>query len=229
MVKSIGDSREKINNGFQLFAKINIGVPILFALTCFPLKAYSESKINPKAHAACLDAKDYSGCVNSFTNGIQQGSPNEKCWISGQQKRCLAGQGSDRFGMPKIASSIYEFTEDGGIRYYIWDGKTIDKNKNPSPTVFSVPHKNQKRYVAIGFRLRYYQPPLAGTPGSSTTIGTAQTDCYEYGNHVNCTTTPAPKLNIPGRASTPGGVKTASVAWVYDCVDKTTDLILAVN
>ena len=62
---------------------------------------------------------------------------------------------------------------------------------------------------------------MAGTLGSSTTIGSAQTDCYGYGNHVNCITTPAPKLNIPGRASTPGVVKTASVAWVYDCVDKT--------
>ena len=62
---------------------------------------------------------------------------------------------------------------------------------------------------------------MAGTLGSSTTIGSAQTDCYGYGNHVNCITTPAPKLNIPGRASTPGVVKTASVAWVYDCVNKT--------
>jgi hypothetical protein len=92
--------------------------------------------------------------------------------------------------MPKIASSIYEFTDDGSIRYYIWDGKTMDNNKNPSPTVFLVPHKNRKRYAAIGFRYRYYQSPTAGSLGSSTTIGSAQTNCYGYGSHVNCTTTP---------------------------------------
>ena len=65
----------------------------------------------------------------SFSNGIQQGNVKEQCWPAGQQKRCLAGQGSDRFGMPKIASSIYEFTDDGSIRYFIWDGKTLDENK----------------------------------------------------------------------------------------------------
>lgn len=223
--KLIGYPRKKLNTDFRFFAKNYIGILIFIALTSIPLKAYSESKINPKAHAACLDARDYSGCVGSFSNSTQQGSANEKCWLSGRQKRCLAGHGSDRFGMPKIASSIYEFTDDGNIRYYFWDGKTLDKNKNPSPTTFLVPHKNRKRYVAIGFRFRYYQPPTAGTPGSSTTIGSAQTNCssygYGYGNNVNCTTTPAPKINIPRRASTPGGVRTISVAWVYDCVDKT--------
>ena len=97
----------------------------------------------------------------------------------------------------------------------------MDKNKNPSPTVFLVPHKNRKRYVAIGFRYRYYQSPTAGSPGSSTTIGSAQTNCYGYGSHVNCTTTPPAQINIPGRAPAPGGVRTFTVAWVYDCVDKT--------
>jgi len=69
--------------------------------------------------------------------------------------------------------------------------------------------------------LRYFQPPVAGTSGSSTTIGNAQTNCYGYGNFVNCTTTPPPTINLPGRAPTPGGVQTVMVAWVYDCIDKT--------
>ena len=198
-----------------------MGASLVMVYGLVPLRAFASSKVVPDAHAACLDARDYSGCVNSFQNGVQQGSIGEKCWLSGRKKRCLAGEGSDRFGMPKIASSIYEFTDDGSIRYWFWDGTTRDKSKNPSPTVYFVPHRNKKRYIASGFRLRYYQAPVAGTPGSSTTIGSAQTNCYGYGNYVNCTTTPPPKINLPGRAPTPGGVRTVSVAWVYDCIDKT--------
>ena len=198
-----------------------MGAALGMVYSLAPFKSFASSKVVPDAHAACLDARDYSGCVNSFQNGVQKGGAGEKCWLSGRQKRCLAGEGSDRFGMPKIASSIYEFTDDGSIRYWFWDGTTRDKSKNPSPTVFFVPHKNKRRFIANGFRLRYYQAPVAGTPGSSTTIGSAQTNCYGYGNYVNCTTTPPPKINLPGRAPSPGGVRTVSVAWVYDCIDKT--------
>jgi hypothetical protein len=87
--KLIGGPRKKLNTDFRFSAKNFIGIPILIVLLSTSLKAHSESKINPKAHAACLDARDYSGCVGSFSNGVQKGSVNEKCWLSGRQKPLL--------------------------------------------------------------------------------------------------------------------------------------------
>lgn len=97
-------------------------------MSWFLFRAFASSKVCPDAHSACLDARDCSGCVNSFQNGVQQGSVGEKYWLSGRQKHCVAGEGSDRFGMPKIASNIYEFTDDGSIRYWLWDGSTRDES-----------------------------------------------------------------------------------------------------
>ena len=48
---------------------------IVYDLVAF--KSFASSKVVHDAHAACLDARDYSGCVNSFQNGVKQGSVGE--------------------------------------------------------------------------------------------------------------------------------------------------------
>jgi len=127
-----------------------MGALLVVVYTFIPVKAYANSKVAPDAHAACLEARDYSGCVNTFQNGAQQETTGEKCWISGK-KRCLAGDGSDRFGMPKIASSIYEYSDNGSIRYFVWDGDTRDENSNPRPTVFLCRIKIKKDILPLCF------------------------------------------------------------------------------
>lgn len=111
-----------------------------------------------------------------------------------------------------------------------------------------IPHKGQKRYIGIRMVERFFDKGAAGTAGTSMTLGSAQTTCNSsgsatanaygssYGNmyggsaygsssgYTNCTSTPAPTINIPGAASRPAGVVSSSFVFVMDCKDKTAAL-----
>ncbi len=184
-----------------------------------PSYGYAQPKIDPEIHKKCIVAKDYSGCVNSQLNGPRQATTSEECWNHEGKRLCIANEGSDIFGLPKIPGTIYQINNNGTIAYFEWDGRR--SGRLPKAKVYLVPHKGQKRYIALRARLRYYQQASPGTSATSTAIGSATTSCNGIGSFINCTTTPAPTIDIPGRAPTPGGVRTVSVLLVHDCKDNT--------
>ena len=122
---------------------------------------------------------------------------------------CIAGEGRDRFGLKKIKGWRYKELESGTVMYI----DTVAKR---------VPHKGQHhRYVAHTLIIRSIQAATAGTPGSYNTIGSATTNCTGYGSMINCTTTPATKIYIPGTSGSAGGLKSTKEIAVADCQDGT--------
>ena len=99
----------------------------------------------------------------------------------------------------------------------------------PDNTIYYVNHKNVQKVKARGvfgrqityeYVARYYQDAVAGRSGYSSTIGSATTNCYGSGAFINCTTTPAPTLNIPGRAGIPGGVRQDRSKVIIDYLER---------
>lgn len=119
------------------------------------------------------------------------------------------------------------------------------KDGQPHGKYHLVPHKGQKRYVGLRMVERFFDKGSAGSAGTSMTFGSAQTTCNSsgtasanaygssYGNtyggsaygsssgYTNCTTTPAPTVNIPGASARPAGVSSTPFVLVWDCKDKT--------
>ena len=183
-----------------------------------------DAAIPPEIHKLCKDAKDYQGCVQAQTvGGPLPSATEEECWKNYEgSRRCIAGFGNDRFGMPKKEGWIYWTNYNGSIWYAEWDVKKRNSAGNPASVTYQVPHEGQIRYIATRNLFRWHEPPTAGTPGYATTLGSERTTCYGYGPNVNCTTTPATKFVVPGREGTPGGVMTRETFYVVDCKEYTT-------
>ena len=150
------------------------------------------NEIPDEVRDACLPAADFAGCVKAFTEKKENKGPN-----------------LDRFGMPVIEDAfVYDDTENNQIFYV-------------NPNAMQVKVRGLfGRYIYYTYVSRWYQQAIAGTSGSSTTIGSGSTNCYGYGATMSCTTTPAPTINIPGRAAVPGGVRSEKVGVFIDCLDR---------
>ena len=188
------------------------------------------------AHKECLNSKDYEGCMNhqkclkvsdyegcmrfnstptSNSSNSSEGIDKEVCYQNGF---CIAGDGRDILGMPKIKGWQYkEFPERMAVAY------TND---------FKVKVRGSYgRYVESVVVYRNYQSPKAGTTGtapSSFTYGQRRTNCtgYDttYNTTINCRTTPATTINLPGiagRPATPGGMTQWTSNHIFDCKEKT--------
>lgn len=163
----------------------------------------SKKRVN--SHDACLDAKDYQGCM-SFTGRNNSSSIEEKCLPNGW---CMAKKGIDSFGFPKKVGYLYKTMDSGSILYM-------------NPVTKRIPHKGDPaRYLATEMIWRYYKNPTSGTPGSQTTIGSSRTNCTGYGVSISCTTTPPTVISTPGTSGSPGGNRSVSRVSVLDCKDKT--------
>ena len=186
------------------------------------------AEVDPKIHKLCIEAKDYSGCVRSMKgeSSSSDAVATEKCWGSGLSRKCLAKDGLDQFGMPKIVDWIYENEANGGLTYREADIEKINKTNDWKFKFVFIPHKGQKRYWGIRTVARWRYNATAGTPSSSTTIGNASTSCTSYGSTASCSTTPAPTINLPGTAPKPGGIASQSGVTVFDCKDKTAGMYL---
>ena len=149
--------------------------PLLLAVS---LPAFAE--VNPKIHKLCIEAKDYSGCVRSMKGetGSSDVIEAEKCWGSGLKRKCLAKDGIDQFGMPKIVDWIYVNEAGGGLTYGEADSDKINKTNTWKYKFVFIPHKGQKRYIGIRAVARWRYNATAGTSPSSTTIGNASTSCH---------------------------------------------------
>ena len=150
------------------------------------------NEIPDEVRDACLPAADFAGCVKAFT-----------------EKKEDKGPKLDRFGMPVIEDAIvYDNVEQNTIYY-------------ANPYAMQVKVRGMfGRYIYYTYVARWYQQAIAGTSGSSTTIGSASTNCYGYGASMSCTTIPAPTINIPGRAAVAGGVRSEKVGVFIDCLDR---------
>ena len=182
------------------------------------LRAVSEANSGDR-HETCKDAKDYLGCMNykkNATNSSPKSSvnPSKDYCPDDADGWCIAGEGRDRFNMRKMKGWEYKEFTDGDVLY-------ID------PIARRVPHKGQpSRYIAQRQVFRYYSEPTAATPGSYSTIGSASTNCTDYGSMINCTTTPPAQIYSPGIPGSAGGVKSIERTKVVDCVDGTSSLYI---
>ena len=189
----------------------------LVAGLVFALVAPVQAGIDPKVHNICKDAKDYTGCVQTQTLGIQVPTKvSEECWKNDDGDRlCVADGGTDAFGLPKKEGWIYWTDQYGRLSYYEWDGKRRNKDGKPQSLYYKIIHKGETRYIAKKVFFRWQQ---AATPDRSATIGSANTYCSGAGSYLNCRTTPAPSITIPGNA---GGTVTNNLLYVFDCKEST--------
>lgn len=189
----------------------------LVAGLAFALLAPAQASIAPEVHNICKDAKDYSGCVQTQTLGIQVPTKVlEECWKDEYSDRlCVADGGNDAFGLPKKEGWIYWTTQEGHVWYLEWDGKRRRANGWPRPASYKIIHKGETRYIGVNQVVRYEQGPIASR---SATIGSSNTYCNAFGSYLSCSTTPAPTITIPGSA---GGTVTERLLYVFDCKELT--------
>ncbi len=169
-----------------------------FALTVSGCSNKIDSVIAPEVQKACLKAVDFEGCVRAFTK------PKE-------EKATL-----DFLGKPILEGwHMNEVKEDNAIWYHdIYnDDQEFIAEKIKVRGEYG-------RYIGYTVVKRWLQEPQAGRPGSSTQFGYPTTNCYGTGVGMNCTTIPAPTLNIPGKAAIPGGVRQVSSETIIDCLDR---------
>lgn len=174
--------------------------------------AQDNAAVNKRsAHKECLKAADYEGCIRVNTSGLSSSSvkkepEKEYCEDSGW---CLAKEGRDRFNLKKKAGWMYKEFDDGDILYV-------------NPVIKRIPHNSfSSRYLGQEQVFRYYSEPKAGSLPTTTTIGTAQTQCSSYDNYISCKTTPPTQIKIPGTKGSAGGNRSINRVLVVDCKDKT--------
>lgn len=159
----------------------------------------SETLNSSDAHSACLDAKDYEGCIK-----VKSGHGNvveEKCDEIGWCQ--VLTKGRDRYGTIKPMGWLY-YEYDGGIAYL-----------NPA-SGRRVPHKGQpSRYITYEAKVSYYQKSVFPT---STSIGQGHINCSTYGSSTNCTSTGPSTFSTPGVV---GGGVGFRYSEVIDCKDQT--------
>ena len=153
----------------------------------------AQAEIDPKVRKACLPAVDFEGCVRSYTQ------PKAKF------------EQLDFLGRPIIKG--WKMVED-----------------RPNNQVFYANDKDVRkvkvrgdfgRYITYEYVQRVYDEGASATSGFSSTIGSGTTNCYGYGSSMTCTSTPPPKINIPGRAGRSAGVKQRRVRIIVDCLART--------
>ncbi|WP_137024401.1 hypothetical protein [Synechococcus sp. N19] len=164
-----------------------------------------QKPLQEDSHSACLNAKDYEGCMR-----YQAGRSETKADNCKPGKWCKATAGIDILGKPKIEGWWMKSTPESQSVGYL----------RPKPRKVLVRGKTD-RYIAREMVIRYYQAPRAGTAPTTTTIGSSTTNCYDAGYSFNCTTTPATTITSPGVAARPGGVVQFTVTTVIDCHEKT--------
>ena len=90
----------------------------------------------------------------------------------------------------------------------------------PEPTKVLV-RGETNRYIARERVIRYCQSPRAGTAPTTTTIGSANTNYYDAGYSINCTTTRATTITTPGISARPVGIRQFTSTIIIDCKEKT--------
>ncbi len=233
--KSLEDKKSGCNDlkkssslGFELAKRV-------FTAEC---ATSANKKTNVAKHSDCKDARDYEGCMKYQT---KEDTPSNKsnqsdsdCDSSGW---CVAGDGKDSLGIPKLKG--WRYLDDAVNRKVLYKEYTTRKFQigNTSATLPKM-HKvmvrgKYGRYIGHREIFRRYQEYKAGTSAKSFTLGNATTNCTDYGSgsmigssyfgsgSLHCTTTPANRIDIPGKSAVPAGVRQNRVDIIIDCKDRT--------
>ena len=163
----------------------------LLTLIFLPTKVFAN--IDPKIREACMPAADFAGCVKTLSKPIKE------------SKRF------DFLGKPIIPGWYMQEDVSRNVVTYS-NFKNIKKVKV---------RNTYGRYIGIDYVTRWYQDPVAGRSGSSTTIGPSYTNCSAYGSSISCDTFAPQTIDIPGRSPIPGGVRQARKILVIDCKENT--------
>ena len=163
------------------------------SLTSQPVLAQVDSEI----HALCIDAKDYSGCVNLNKNSEKKSeAPKEK---------------TDILGKTIIRDWIlYEAPLGKSVSYL--SPETIKKLK--VRTTFG-------RYFEFSYLQRDYVPPVPAKQGYYGPLKPEETTCEWKGGKRYCTTYPASRTWYPGTPMQPESVKEEESLAIVDCKDRT--------
>ena len=190
---------------FSIISKKHL-LRVAFFLLLTSLAASSKANLR---HKKCLEARDYAGCMR-----VQSGSRTPAPESAHQQcepyKWCTATAGMDPLGRPKIEGWRMQYDPSGRSVIY----------RRPSFRKANV-RGETNRYVEFEQLVRIVQDPVAAIAPTTTTIGSAQTNCTGYGSMVSCSTTPASTITLPGRAGSTGGIRDVSFITLVDCKDKT--------
>tara|TARA_Y100001968_G_scaffold48682_1_gene39026 strand:- start:113 stop:871 length:759 start_codon:yes stop_codon:yes gene_type:complete len=207
----------------------NLRITFLFISILF--SSYQQEMIADDLHEACLETRDYIGCMRSYS---QKKSPIKKVplskdihiWHNFRGDRinelgeecgptlCIAKKGRDMHDMPKIVDWLYTESPEYNLVDYI------------SPTYKVKVRGEYGRYIHVKRVKRVYLSPKAGTSGYSSGGGNLSTNCSSFRGDINCTTYTSPTYNVPGSPSRPGGVRQVNIDFVIDCKDRTYQRII---
>ena len=189
----------------------------------------AASKTYEEAHEACLRAIDYLNCISiqlnvesntqkpdsTPTKNAPYRSEGEACFSQDGVEYCIAKKGKDIFGLPKPVGWVYRTNDNGSISYDMTPPRKVNVRGLTN------------RYFEIKNILRYYSQGRAGTASRQITLGSQSTNCTGniFGQtssySIDCTTSPATTLNLPGREAEFPGVKQKTTSFIVDCKDKT--------
>ena len=171
-----------------------------------PRKSVNQVANDSSMHKECLEARDYEGCIKVKTSNSKLNTLNS----CEPYKWCTATEGDDLLGMPMITG--WRMLSNPTKRTVTYQRKGAQKVNVRG---------NTDRYFAIEAIGRIYLSPTSGSSGSTTTIGSATTNCTGYGTSISCSSTPAPTFSTPSIAGRPGGVYQFASHILTDCKDRT--------
>ncbi len=202
-------------NADDLYIKYNCGASV-------------NKKTVTEMQSDCNDARDYEGCMNyqaqKATRSNQSNQSDSDCDMAGW---CIAGDGKDILGMPKLKG--WRYIQDPVNRRVGYTEHTTRKHRIGKleftlPKMYKVMVRGEYgRYIGRRRIIRWYQEYKAGTSARNLTLGNATTNCTStyFGSGLNCTTTPANKITIPGKSAVPSGVRQGRIDVIIDCKDRT--------
>ena len=163
------------------------------SLTSQPVLAQVDSEI----HALCIDAKDYSGCVNLNTN-------SKKSPIDSKENRDILGK--------KVIKGWISYEAPAGKSVSYLSPETIKKLEVRS--AFG-------RYFEFYYLQRDYIPPVPAKQGYYGQLKPEETTCEWKSGKRYCTTYPASRTWYPGTPGQPESVKEEESMAIVDCKDRT--------
>ena len=163
------------------------------SLTSQPVLAQVDSDI----HALCIDAKDYSGCVNLNKN-------SEKILKASKEERDILG----------------EEIIKGWISYEAPAGKSVSY-VNPETIKKLMVRSTFGRYFQFSYLQRDYVPPVPAKQGYYGPWKPEETTCEWKSGKRYCTTYPASRNWYPGTPAQQESVKEEESLAIVDCKDRT--------
>ena len=168
-----------------------------FALPALLVSTPALAIVDPEIHRLCMEANDYSGCVN-INNELE----------------------SKKVPPKQVIDFLQDELYEGWTSYAAPFGKSITFIK-PKTTEKLMVRSTFGRYFQFSYVQRDYVPPVSPTDGYYGAMEPERTTCEWKQKKSVCTTYPATRRWHPGK---PGQLETfneESSLAIVDCKDKT--------